>query len=59
MEPATCSTIRGKIMECTTLEHILDIVHNLSVVAVLVATFYFGSRQVNKKDIKKTEDSLS
>jgi hypothetical protein len=38
-------------MDCTQIEHLLEIFHNLSIAAVLLTTFYFGSKQVNRKEL--------
>lgn len=40
-------------MDCVVIDHALEIIHNLSIVAVLLTTFYFGSKQVNKSEVKQ------
>jgi len=38
-------------MNCELMTNVLEIMHNLSIVALLLTTFYFGQKQVNKKDL--------
>jgi len=35
------------------MAHALEILHNISIVALLLTTFYFGKKQVNKNDLPK------
>jgi hypothetical protein len=38
-------------MDCITTTHVLEIFHNLSIIALLLTTYYFGSKQINKSDV--------